>query len=309
MATKMKSYAPCLTSLSLSVLLMGLNDIPHPAFLSRKRCRSDDPSSPADPAPQHKQSCFASPSAPHSHSHHLTYLEELESSLDTSTLESPTPEDLVTEMMQSLEKVIGHIEDLSSVSETLDDATLISEADPLDTLPEVRLKVPEVLLGDSEALDAVFASDTSDPEPSVCCDPDLELVGVRNLPELVNGSSCSHGYSSERDSEAGEGSNAGVDLRHLLEMSDDELGIPAANSAGNPENEVSAHVSDDDWSLLDESCSDSAGVNNTSRDGGVYAHLMMGGWFDNDCDFVHGEDSLLELTREHGGVILLDGYM
>ncbi|KAI5056068.1 hypothetical protein GOP47_0029589, partial [Adiantum capillus-veneris] len=83
---------------------MGRSDIPPPTTFSLKRCRSEDPSSLAElcspPAPKQ----------PFAHSSHLqlSILEDLESSLNAAPVVEAalTPEELVTEMMRSLEKVM-----------------------------------------------------------------------------------------------------------------------------------------------------------------------------------------------------------
>ncbi|MCO5573850.1 hypothetical protein L7F22_027625 [Adiantum nelumboides] len=86
---------------------MGLPDIPPPpTSFSLKRCRSEDPPSLAD--------LFSPPPSklpfPNSSPHHLSILQDLESSLATEA--AVAPDELVTEMMQSLEKVMGDIEAL-----------------------------------------------------------------------------------------------------------------------------------------------------------------------------------------------------
>lgn len=214
------------------------------------------------PDPMPKRRC----QEPERASPHLSFLEEFcdsEASLDTSGLVSSAQEELVAEMMRSLEKVIGDGEEAPTLQE-----------------PSSRLAVSEP----SSAL--------ATPEPSTSAlDSTWHHVGAGEG-HAVSYAELAECTIGELDFECGQASGVRDDgddqIRHLLEASDYELGIPVTST--NSPNDASQETGDE-WALLDLVGDDS-----------LHAHSSLTGWL--DVSFHDFEDTF-PVAREFCETVML----
>lgn len=263
---------------------MASFDYPSPLSLSpKKRSRNDfDPLSLSGPLP--KRLC----PEPEQASPHLSFLEELcdfEASLDTSALVSSTQEELVAEMMKSLEKVIEDREDAL----ILHDPSL----NQASSEPSSSLATPE-----PSASALYSSSNLATPEPSTSAlDPSWQYTqfdeGQHVFHEEPAG--CNYGELDFECGQSSEGSDEGdcrdAQIRHLLEASDDELGIPVACRAFCDEALLQR---EDEWALLDQAAPGMSDEN-------LHAHALAGLL---DGAFHQFEDSFSVVRELSEGVTL-----
>ncbi|MCO5556770.1 hypothetical protein L7F22_010322 [Adiantum nelumboides] len=246
---------------------MGLPDIPPPpTSCSLKRCRSEDPSSLADlcsPPP---------PKLPFSHSpHHLSILQDLESSLNgmPATEAALAPDELVTEMMQSLEKVMGDIEELIAAPGhplSCDDPRC--GGTPTADLPQAQ---DSLCILDNFA--ACSGSGLASPEtfPNLCRDVAAEgncdvgcLTTTADSPNSFDDCRGMASDCTDAVSALVESPNAGKDTLSL-HVCEEMCERDRCEGLGNVEDGLIdipggdlAEQNDGQWSLLDEFCGDFA---------------------------------------------------